>query len=199
MADTRESSGESGGSRYRGASMTASDVDTWFVREVLPLEPVLMQFLRRNWSNKSDIADLCQDVYVRVYEAARKQIPDAAKSFVFATARNLLIDHVRRGHVVSMDAVADLEMLGAGIDETAAPDRIVMAREELRRLQAAIDRLPPRCREAVILRQLEGLSRREVAARMGVAEETVKRHLAAGAFALADMLYGEPAELGRAT
>jgi RNA polymerase sigma factor (sigma-70 family) len=198
VADTPETSGENGGLRQRGAPVTAPNVDEWFVREVLPLEPILMQFLRRNWNNKSDITDLCQDVYVRVYEAARKQIPETAKSFVFATARNLLIDHFRRGHVVSIDAVADLEMLGVGIDESAAPDRVLMAREELRRLQTALDRLPARCREAVILRQIEGLSRREVAARMGVAEETVKRHLAAGAFALADMLYGEPSDLGKA-
>ena len=57
-----------------------------------------MQFLRHNWRNKADIADLRQEVYVRVYEAARKQIPDPAKPFVFTTARNLLIDRVRREH-----------------------------------------------------------------------------------------------------
>ena len=40
------------------AAMTASEVDAWFGREVLPLEAALMQFLQHNWRNKADIADL---------------------------------------------------------------------------------------------------------------------------------------------
>ena len=48
-----------------------------------------------------------------------------------------------------------------------------MAREELRRLQAAIDRLPPRCREAVVLARIEELPGREIARRMGINEATV--------------------------
>jgi len=177
-------------------AMSASEVDQWFVREVLPLEATLMHFLRRNWRNKSDHADLCQEVYVRVYEAALQEIPLQAKPFVLSTARNLLIDHVRREHVISIEAVADLDVLGVGAEEVS-PDRVVIAREELRRLQDALDLLPPRCREAVVLRQVEGLSRKEIAERMGISEETVKRHLAVGACALADTLYGEPSEQGR--
>jgi hypothetical protein len=39
-----------------------ADVDAWFVREVLPMEAALLQFLHRNWRNASDHADLCQEV-----------------------------------------------------------------------------------------------------------------------------------------
>ena len=69
--------------------MNASDLDAWFVREVLPLEAMLVQFLRRSWRNRADVDDLCQEVYVRIYEAAQKEIPDPARPFVFAVARNL--------------------------------------------------------------------------------------------------------------
>jgi len=82
--------------------MTASELEAWFVREILPLEAQLVQFLRRSWRNTSDIPDLLQEVYMRVCEAAQKQIPVPAKPFVFAVARNLVIDHVRREHVVSI-------------------------------------------------------------------------------------------------
>ena len=44
-------------------------LDAWFVGEVLPLEPDLMRFLRRNWRNESDVADLRQELYVRLYDA----------------------------------------------------------------------------------------------------------------------------------
>jgi RNA polymerase sigma-70 factor (ECF subfamily) len=176
------------------AIMASSDVNRWFVREVLPLEAALMQFLRRNWRNNSDIDDLCQDVYMRVYEAARKQIPYPAKPVVFTIARNLLVDLVRREHVVPIEAVADLDALGVAIDEPS-PERSAITRDELLRLQAALDRLPQRRREAVVMRKIEGLSLLEIAARMGISENTVDRHLCEGMCALADMLFGEAPDL----
>ena len=196
MADTMGPRSEDADLRRLGAAINASDVDDWFAREVLPLEAGLTQFLHHNWRNKSDIEDLLQDVYVRVYDAASKQIPDAARQFVFTTARNLLIDRVRREHVVPIEAVADLGALGVAIEEPW-PDRVAIARDELRRLQSALDKLPRRCREAVVLRQVNGLSRREIALRMGIGEETVKEYVAEGVRALADMLYGEAADVRR--
>lgn len=189
MGEKSETSRE--GLRLLGAVMNVSetsDAKAWFVREVLPLEAALTQYIKRHW--KGDTDDLCQEVYARVYEAACKQIPAPAKPFVFTIARNLLIDQLRRGQIVSIETMADLDALDIALDEPG-PDRAVIAREELRRLQSALDRLPRRCREAVVLKQIDGLSRREIASRMGVGEETVKRHIANGMFALADFLFGE--------
>jgi RNA polymerase sigma-70 factor (ECF subfamily) len=185
--------GQEGLERSRsGSVMTAPEVELWFVSEVLPLESVLTQFLRHNWRDANDIEDLRQEVYVRVCEGAQKQIPEATKPFVLTIARNLLIDKVRRGHVVPIDAVADVEALNTAIDEPG-PERSVMARDELRRLQAAIEKLPPRCRQAVVMGRIEGLTGREIAARMGISEKTVSEHLSLGMCALADALYGEQA------
>jgi RNA polymerase sigma factor (sigma-70 family) len=179
-----------------GAGMTAPDVREWFVREVLPLEAALMQFLQHNWRNKSDIADLRQEVYVRVFDAAKKEIPVRAKQFVFATARNLLINRIRDERVVPIEAVADLDALDIAKDEPG-PERYAAARDELRQLQSALDGLPPRCREAVILGRIEELPRREIAARMGVSEDTVTEHISKGMRVLADILYGAPPDLRR--
>jgi RNA polymerase sigma factor (sigma-70 family) len=60
----------------------------------------------------------------------------------------------------------------------------------LRRLQIALDQLAPRCREAFVLGRIEGLSRREIAARMGISESTVRQHLMQGMRVLADLLNG---------
>ena len=177
-------------------SLSAPEARAWFAREVLPLETILIQFLRRNWRDQSEIEDLLQEVYARVFEAARAQPPAAAKAFVFTTARNLLINRVRQQQIVAIESVADLEKLGVVQDEPG-PDRNVVARDELRRLQTALDRLAPRCREAVILRRVEGLSRREIAQRMGIGEGTVKDYLALAVSALSDMLYREPSDPGR--
>ncbi len=185
----------SAGAQNAGPVMAESDVNAWFVREVLPLEKILMQFLRHHWPNQGEIEDLRQEVYVRVHEAAQKKMPDPAKPFVFTVARNLLINRVRREQIVPIEAVADLDELGIAID-APAPDRAVIARDELRRLQTAIDRLPPRAREVVILARIEGLSGREIATRLGIGEATVSEHMTSGIRALANMLNGELSEPG---
>ena len=85
--------------------------------------------------------------------------------------------------------------------ETAAdapgPDRVVIALDELRRLQAAVDRLPERCREAFLLQQVEGLARQEIAARMGVSEDTIKTQLQIASRTLTNILFSEPPDLSR--
>ncbi len=196
MADTPETGREGTDRRAQGAPMSTSDVDGWFAREILPLESALMQFLQHNWRNRSDIADLRQDVYERVFEAALKELPAQPRQFLFTTARNLLIDRVRREHVIPFEAVTDLEALNVAID-APGPDRTALARDELRRVQIALDRLPPRCREAVVLRRIEGLSRKEIALRMGIAEDTVTEYLIKGMRHIANALYGEPPDLRR--
>jgi RNA polymerase sigma factor (sigma-70 family) len=178
----------------RSAVIAAPELNAWFVREVLPLEAMLRQFLRRSLRDRSNIDDLVQDVYVRVCEAANDQIPQPVRPFVFTIARNLLVDRVRREQVVSIEAVEDLEALNVVID-TPGPEQNVIAREELRRLQAALDRLPPRAREAVVLRKVEGLSWSEIAQRMNITESTVNQHLKIAIRSLTYMLYGEPGDL----
>jgi RNA polymerase sigma-70 factor (ECF subfamily) len=179
-------------------AMSAAEVKAWFVREVLPLESMLMHFLQKNWRNRSDLEDFRQDVYEHVLEAAEKQIPERAKPFVFTTARNLLISRLRKENIVPMEIVADLDVLGIAADEPTQ-DRSLFARDVLRRLQAALDRLPPRCREAVILKRIEGLSQREIARRMGISEKVVGNYVAEGMSVLADMVYGEQTENGGAS
>lgn len=169
--------------------MSTREVKLWFVSEVLPLEPSLMQYLRQNWRNRNELADIRQDIYLRLFEAAEKQIPRPAKPFLFTVARNLLIDRYRRERIVPFEGIPDLENVDIASDDPG-PDRSAVARDELRRVQAALDQLPPRCREAVILRQVEGLSRRDIALRMGITEKTVKNHLNEGTNLLIDILYG---------
>jgi RNA polymerase sigma factor (sigma-70 family) len=196
--DIPDSSRDNADPRSSNAAVDATQLEAWFVREVLPLEAMLMQFLRHNWRDRSDIEDIRQEIYVRVCEAAEAEIPKSAKSFVFAAARNLLIDLVRKENVVPIEAVADLDSLGIEID-MPLPDRTVMAKDELRKLQTALDKLPPRHREAVVLGRIEGLSGRQIAQRMGIAETTASQHLKLGMHALTDLYLREPIDTRRRT
>lgn len=171
-------------------------LDDWFLTEVLPLEPALTRFLRRNWRDEGEIADLRQDLYVRLYDAARDGLPVQTKAFVFAAARNLLINRARRGQIVSFEVVADLEAVSVAVD-AVTPERNVAARDELRRLQLGLDRLPPRCREVIVLRKVQGLSQREVAAQLGVGEDTVEKQVVYGMRALIDFMLGGTGRIQR--
>src|SRR6185312_11285399 len=127
--------------------------------EVLPLESLLMQFLRHNWKEQGDVEDILHDVYIRVYEAACRQIPDQTKPFVFTTARNLLISRVRKRQVIPIEAVADLDALGIAMD-SPGPDRSAIARgadpAPRRRAFARRDRVAHECERGVRLRLSDG-------------------------------------------
>ena len=162
----------------------------WFVEDVLPLEPMLLRFLNRNWRNRDEVPDLLQEVYVRVYEAAAREQPRAVKPFLFAIARNLMIDRLRQMNVVSIETVADFENLNV-IDDMPSPEVQTSAREELRHLQRALDALPRRCRQIVILRKIEGMSQRAVAQKLGVSEEVVESQVAKAIRLLASSVHGQ--------
>ena len=132
MTETPDAKSEPPEARPLGTISGGSKENAWFAREVLPLEGLLLKFLRRGWRNESDIKDLCQDVYMEVYEAAKNELPVSAKAFIFAVARNVLVDRIRREQIVSIEAVADFETLGLAAEEPG-PDRTAIARQELRK------------------------------------------------------------------
>jgi len=164
-------------------------LDAWFASEILVHEQALSYFLRRCWPHRDELHDLRQEVYVRVYEAAGKALPTTPKAFLFATARHLMADRVRRSRVVSIEAVGDFESLNVLIEEVT-PERWSSGRQTLKRLAEAFDRLPDRCREVVWLRRVEELPQKEVAMRLGISEKTVEKHIAKGVRLLAEHFYG---------
>ncbi|MCI2244457.1 MULTISPECIES: RNA polymerase sigma factor [Xanthomonas] len=169
--------------------MSAS-LDDWFVQEILVHEQALSGYLRRCWPHREEWHDLRQEIYVRVYEAAGKSRPSLPKSFLFATARHLMTDRLRRNRVVSIEAVGDLESMHVLVDELS-PERWCGGRQVLGRLAAAFDRLPDRCRSVVWLRRVEELPQKEVAVRLGISEKSVEKQVARGMRLLADHFHGD--------
>jgi RNA polymerase sigma factor (sigma-70 family) len=173
----------------KGLVVTGDSVSAWFLREILPLEAILMHYLRSNWRNPSDIADLRQEIYTRVFEAARERIPDNPKRFLLTAARNLLINLVRREQIVPMETFADFEHLDVAADGLE-PDQAVIQKEELHRVKVALSQLPPRTREAIELAWFEGLSCTEIAKRMGVTHPAASKFISNGTLILGDILFG---------
>ena len=167
-----------------------TEFDDWFVREILVHERALALFLQRSWPHRDELHDLRQEVYARVYEAASRGRPTAPKAFLFATARHLMTDRLRRCRVVSIEPVGDFESSNVYLIDEVSPERWMGTRQALARLAEALDRLPDRCREVVWLRRVEELSQKGVAERLGISEKTVEKHLAKAMRLLAEHLYG---------
>ena len=164
-------------------------LEAWFAESVLPLEPSLTRMLRRHWRRQDDIADLRQEIYIRVYEsAARDGLPEYTPAWVFRCARNHLINKARRAQIVPIDLIADLDELSDAPLEQRTPERIAAVHAELDLVEAAIEALPPRCREVMLLRTVEGLSQKEISARLGIVEGTVEKQVTLGVRALAESL-----------
>jgi RNA polymerase sigma factor (sigma-70 family) len=176
--------------------MDPESLDTWFKREILVHEEALVRYLTRCWPRTAEIVDLRQDTYVRVYEAATKSRPHSPKSFLFTTARHLMTDRLRRQRIVPIDIVGDFDALNV-LTEERSPEERTSAHQELRRLAQAIDELPPRCREAVWMRRVDDLSQKEVAARLGVTQKTVEKHVMKGMQLLAEAMFGAVMRQGR--
>lgn len=171
-------------------------LNAWFVREVLPLERALTDYVRRNWRVAEDVPELRQDIYEQALIGARRELPSNTRAYVYTLARNHLINRAKRARIVSFEIVADLDSESFDLDMFET-ERALTARDELRHAKAGIDKLPPRCREVIRLRKLDGLSTQEAAAALGVSTETVRQQLKYGMKALIDHMVGGSGKIVR--
>ncbi len=166
--------------------MTVSDERAiWLGRHVLPHEPALRAWLRRRRLGGLDIDDIIQETYTRLVAAESVSHVYDARSYAFQIAGSVVIDHLRRMKVVSIASVPDFDYLEV-VSEDPSPERQVIDRDELHRLAQMIARLPGKVRDVFTLRRVHGLSQREVAARLRIAESTVEKHMARGFLLMLD-------------
>ena len=163
------------------SSPTSSSTDDvrWFAEEVQPHGPSLKAYLRGSFPSLRDVDDLVQESYLRLWRARTTQQIRSARAFVFQVARRLAIDLLRRRESSRIEPVCDLAALSVMEERPDVADAVCQS-EELRLLAQAIHILPGRCREVMILRKIEGLSQKEIAARLGITEGTVQVHIGRG-------------------
>jgi RNA polymerase sigma factor (sigma-70 family) len=151
----------------------------WLGRHVLPHEPALRAWLRRRRVGGLDIDDIIQETYTRLVAAETVAHIQDAKSYTFQIAGSVVIDHLRRMKVVPFASVPDLDALEV-VSDDPSPERQVIDRDELQRLAEMIARLPGKVRDVFTLRRVYGLSQRDVAQKLGIAESTVEKHMSRG-------------------
>ncbi len=147
----------------------------------------------------AEAEDLTQEVFLKVYRNLRSF--DAAKAsfgvWLTALTRNLLVDHYRQSRLERASESLD-EPMGGEDDGRTRADRLQDTRAgqehhiaglELRaKVQAALAKVSPDLREAVILRDLEDMDYREIAAMLFIPQGTVKSRISRGRSELARLL-----------
>ncbi|MES2692674.1 MAG: RNA polymerase sigma factor [Verrucomicrobiota bacterium] len=140
----------------------------------------LRRYLTRLLGNTSEAQDIAHDAYLRVYPNPDKPAPhhDQPEAVLYTTARRLAINRLKRRSISPI--TSDATGLETAASANPGVAQQVMARQELRLLEAAIAELPEGCRTVLLLRKVELLSHREIADRLGIAISTVeKQHVRA--------------------
>lgn len=146
-----------------------------------------------------DAQDLTQEVFIKMYRTLGSYDVErgAFVTWVTTMTRNLLVDHFRKTKqdrmTDSLDATTsdheDAMPLSEKIEDKAQPpDAGVQSRETREAVHAALQKLSPDLREAVILRDLQDLDYREIAQVLKVPEGTVKSRINRGRVELARLL-----------
>lgn len=138
----------------------------------------LLRFLLRRVGNASLAEDLTQETGLRALGAGAAASIENPRAYLFRIASNLALDHQRhRRQGVELE---DAEALGRAVpDRAPSPEAVALHRGELARLLAAVQELPPRCREVFVLAKFDGLSYAEIARRLGISRNTVITHMVA--------------------
>jgi len=141
--------------------------------------PVLLRTLQRMVSNHCTAEDLLQETYLRVTRALSSRAIDHLEPFIFQTARNLALDHLRARRVRERTLVQDAAP--AELENVIAPhaslEDSTHANRLLEGLSKSLATLTPRQQQIFSLSRLNGESYLEIASQLGVSASTVQKEL----------------------
>ncbi|MGA8139034.1 MULTISPECIES: RNA polymerase sigma factor [Pseudomonas] len=155
--------------------MSQSHFNTVFLAQRV----TLLRTLQRMVNNPSTAEDLLQETYLRVTRALSERPVDHLEPFVFQTARNLALDHLRALRIQSRTLMDDVPL--DVMQNVAAPlstaEDAIHAEQMLKRLSVSLGQLSARQQQIFILSRLHGYSYQEIADELDVSLSTVQKEL----------------------
>ena len=156
-----------------------NDTSNWFLTEVQPHRPALRAWLLARFPTLPDVDDLVQESCARVLQARETATIRSTRALLFATARNLALDAVRRQRVIRFESFTDQTDSSVLIDDSDVV-AFVSQHEELELLTQSIQSLPARCRQIMTLRTAYGFTPDQIAEKLSVSTSTVEKEMAKG-------------------
>lgn len=143
----------------------------------------IYRHLVRLTGSREEALELAQETFIRAWQALPGWRPQAQlRTWLFRIASNAAMDLLRRRKLVEF---RELDAQFDAVSGEAGPEARLESRQSIAELEKALARIPPDQREAVLLREVEGLSYAEIGAVTGANEGTVKSRLARARGALA--------------
>ncbi|MEM9261983.1 MAG: sigma-70 family RNA polymerase sigma factor [Pseudomonadota bacterium] len=160
---------------------TASDLASIYRAEA----DNLTAYVRRAFGDgPPDPDDVVQEAFHRLVEQGDLASIDNYRAFLWRTARNLVFTYKRDEKVRSKYDFEVEQLFFVSEVPKNTPERVVLAKEQLRAVKDAIEAMPVKRRTALLLRRLDGLSAAEIAQRIGVSRRSVTKYLAQAALDL---------------
>lgn len=169
-----------------------------FARLVQRHEPHVLNLIHRSLGDRAQAQDVAQEVFLRVWRAAKEYEPKAKfTTWVYRIAVNLCLDALKSAHhkqsFIYPDAGSeeqgDNRELLYGSEGVRSPEELLMAKEEGRRIFAALRDLPANQRLAVVLKKFDGLPYDEIGRILGCSVPAVESLLVRAKKALRDKLF----------
>ena len=139
----------------------------------------LKHFIARYLNNHHDIEDVAQESFLRAYRAGMEVEVRDPKSYLFRIAKNVAISQLRLKSRQITDYIEDKSSSDFLSEEHTLEDDVI-ARQRLGIHCEAVASLPPQCRRVYIMRKVHGMSHKEIARRLNIAQKTVEKHLTKG-------------------
>jgi RNA polymerase sigma factor (sigma-70 family) len=141
-------------------------------------EAALRRLFLMLWDDRHEVDDLCQEVFVRLIEHMPVVLPgDSLRPWLYRIAVNLVRDRARRRNVRRWLALAGWTGEADASGASPGTDVVAERQEAVERLRTEIRRLDRAWREVVVLRDLQGLSPREVGELLGIPVKVVNDRL----------------------
>jgi RNA polymerase sigma factor (sigma-70 family) len=163
-----------------------------FEEVALPHLDAAFNYARWLTRSEADAEDVVQDAYVRAFKFFSSFRGDDARSWLLTIVRNSWYGRFPR-RAAGVSVVRTEEDGDDRPDESLNPEALVLQQETVERVRRALEELPADFREVLVLRELEGLSYKEIAAVVNIPIGTVMSRLARGRERLSTVLgTGEP-------
>jgi len=146
-----------------------------FERLVMPHLDAAFNFARWLLRNREDAEDVVQDAMVRAFRFFGGFQGGDARAWLLQIVRNVCYTWMEKNRAVDLTTEFDE---GIHVGESQSPESAAVASNERERLMRALETLPPRSREVLVLRELEGCSYKEIAIITAIPMGTVMSTLA---------------------